>query len=71
MSIPTRVKVADFCEGIADITERRYRQLAKEGWVPDTVKGEIDFKGAVKGLLNYYRDRVCQKEEERHKDLHK
>jgi hypothetical protein len=38
------------------LTDRRYRQLAKEGHFPEPVSGNYDFILTLRGLLKYYRD---------------
>ena len=40
---------------IFPITDRRYRELAKDGIVPPVVDGKIDFLKAVKQLFEYYK----------------
>jgi len=49
------VKLEVACKTILGITSRRYRQLAKEGIVPEPVKGEIDILRACKAIIEYYR----------------
>jgi hypothetical protein len=43
---------------IFGISSRRYRQLADEGRVPFAIRGKIPLLPAIKGLIEYYRNRV-------------
>lgn len=38
------------------LTDRRLRQLAKEGHFPEPVDGQYDWPLTIRGLLKYYRD---------------
>lgn len=40
---------------LTGLTDRRHRQLAKEGWFPDPKKGEYLLAPTIKGMFNYYR----------------
>lgn len=52
------VRIDKLCPDIFGISERRYRQLAKEGIVPPVENGVIDFIVAVKRLMGYYQKLV-------------
>lgn len=39
-----------------DITDRRFRQLAKDGHFPEPAGGKYDLKATVQGLIKYYRE---------------
>lgn len=39
-----------------ELTDRRLRQLAKEGHFPEPVDGQYDWVATWRGLLKYYRD---------------
>ncbi len=53
-----KVDLEEICFPVFGMSSRRYRQLAKEGKAPVPVKGKIDFMGAVKGIIGYYRERA-------------
>jgi hypothetical protein len=38
-----------------DLTDRRLRQLAKEGHFPEPIEGQYDWPATIAGLLAYYR----------------
>ncbi len=52
------VRLDTVCPGVFGISDRRYRQLAKEGIVPPVSEGLIDFVAATKALLSYYQKLV-------------
>jgi phage terminase Nu1 subunit (DNA packaging protein)/DNA-directed RNA polymerase subunit RPC12/RpoP len=52
------VQLEKVCPGIFGISDRRYRQLAKEGIVPPVEDSRIDFIAAVKHLIAYYQKLV-------------
>lgn len=52
------VKISNVCPAIYGISVRRYQQLAKEGLVPPSVGGFIDFLVATKALISYYQKLV-------------
>jgi phage terminase Nu1 subunit (DNA packaging protein) len=52
------VTLDKLCPEIFGISDRRYRQLAKEGIVPPVVDGRVDFVAATKHLLAYYQKLV-------------
>lgn len=39
-----------------DLTDRRLRQLAKDGHFPEPIDGQYDWIATTRGLLKYYRD---------------
>lgn len=49
------VKLDSVCPGIYGISVRRYQQLAKEGLVPPSEDGHIDFIASTKALVAYYQ----------------
>ncbi len=49
------VRLEEICQKVFGISSRRYRQLAKEGMVPEIIAGKIDFVAASKALIEYYR----------------
>ena len=49
------VNIGEVCERIYGITERRYRQLAHDGFVPAVTGGKVDFLAATKAIVSYYR----------------
>jgi len=53
-----QISVVGACEKVYGITPRRYQQLAKEGFVPAGVKGEIDFIASTKAIIEYYRKKA-------------
>ncbi len=53
--ISFKVKSEEVAQPYFGISWRRYRQMAKEGIVPEPDKGIIDFVPAAKGLIDYYR----------------
>ena len=50
-----RVKLDSISEPIFGITARRYRQMAKEGAVPEPEKGLVDPLEAARAIIAYYR----------------
>lgn len=52
------VRIDKLCPAVFGISDRRYRQLAKEGIVPPVEDGRVDFITAVKHLLSYYQKLV-------------
>ena len=46
------------CSKVYGITVARYGQLAKDGIVPRSIKGQIDFIASTKAVVDYYRKRA-------------
>ncbi len=42
---------------LSGLTDRRLRELAREGWLPAPNNGQYPLVGAIQGLLRYYRER--------------
>ena len=42
---------------LSGLTDRRLRELAREGWLPVPDNGRYPLVGAIQGLLRYYRER--------------
>ena len=42
---------------LSGLTDRRLRELAREGWLPAPTLGQFQLVGAIQGLLRYYRER--------------
>lgn len=42
---------------LSGLTDRRLRELAREGWLPAPDNGRYQLVGAIQGLLRYYRER--------------
>jgi len=40
---------------LTGLTDRRHRQLAKDGWFPPPIRGEYQLSPTVKGILKFYR----------------
>src|SRR6185369_16937639 len=49
------------CE-LTGLTDRRHRQLAKEGWFPNPLKGEYQKEKTVAGLFKYFREQLSKKD---------
>jgi phage terminase Nu1 subunit (DNA packaging protein) len=49
------VKLDSVCPAVYGISVRRYQQLAKDGLVPASVDGIIDFVTSTKALIAYYQ----------------
>jgi hypothetical protein len=41
---------------LTGLTDRRHRQLAKDGFFPEPVRGEYQLTATIKGVVTYYRD---------------
>lgn len=52
-----QVRLKELCPEIFGISEKRYRQIAKEGHVPEPEKGYVNFSEAAKGYIAYLRGR--------------
>lgn len=52
---------ADELSSITGTTDRRHRQLAKEGYYPQPVRGEYKFRETLSGLLRWHRDQAAKK----------
>ena len=53
-----QVAIVDLCNSVLGITDRRYRDIAKEGIVPAVEKGKVPFLQTVKAVIEYYRKRA-------------
>lgn len=42
---------------LSGLTDRRLRELAREGWLPVPENGRYPLVGAIQGLLRYYREK--------------
>lgn len=42
---------------LSGLTDRRLRELAREGWLPAPDNGRYPLVGAIQGLLRYYREK--------------
>lgn len=43
-------------EGVTGLSDRRHRQLAKDGHFPAPDNGQYDLMAVIKGLLKFYRE---------------
>ncbi len=43
-------------EGLTGLTDRRHRQLAKEGYFPNPERGSYQLTPTLKGLFKYFRE---------------
>lgn len=53
-----QMKLTALCPQVFGISDKRYRQLGKEGKVPEPIRGNVDSLQASKALISYYRDRA-------------
>lgn len=53
-----QINLETACAKVYGITVQRYGQLAKDGIVPRSVKGQIDFIVSTKAIVDYYRKRA-------------
>ena len=44
----------------AELTTRRIRQLAQEGWFPPAVRALYDHDKSISGMMRYYRERIAK-----------
>ena len=49
---------ADELSGITGLTDRRHRQIAKEGYFPQPLRGSYALRETIAGLLRWHRDQI-------------
>ena len=54
---------ADKLCALTGLTDRRHRQLAKDGWFPPPYKGQYDANKALAGLFKYFREQLTKKDD--------
>tara|TARA_Y100000588_G_C14233890_1_gene916408 strand:- start:43 stop:561 length:519 start_codon:yes stop_codon:yes gene_type:complete len=58
---------------LTGLTDRRHRQIAKEGYFPPPINGEYQFSAAIQGMFRYYRELSAKRsstlEDEKQKKL--
>jgi len=62
---PTQTQTipADRLCSLTGLTDRRHRQLAKEGFFPPPVAGEYELAATIKGLFRFFREAGQHKDE--------
>ena len=56
----SRLNAATLCQ-ITGLTDKRHRQLAKEGFFPEPTKGQYETLPTLQGLFRYYREALARK----------
>lgn len=49
------ISAENLCK-LTELTDRRHRQLARDGWFPNPVGGQYQLVPTIKGILKYYRE---------------
>ena len=57
--IPT-ISAEKLC-ALTGLTDRRHRQLAKEGYFPSPIKSEYQLSPTIKGMFQYFKERLTSK----------
>ncbi len=58
--LPGRISADKLCE-LTGLTDRRHRQLAKDGWFPSPYKGRYEANKTLAGLFKYLREQLAKK----------
>ena len=53
---PGTIASAQLCN-LTHLTDRRHRQLAKDGYFPSPVRGKYQFVATIQGVFTYYQQR--------------
>jgi len=53
---PTPTISAEQLCALTGLTDKRHRQLAKDGFFPPPIKGEYQFRETINGMFRYYRE---------------
>ena len=62
VSSPVLISAARICE-LTELTDRRIRQIAHEGYYPPPVRGKYQLTPWLRGILRYYREQINKKED--------
>lgn len=61
---PRRVTIsADALCQLTCLTDRRHRQLAKDGWFPPPLRGQYNANKTLAGLFKYFREQLNKKDD--------
>ena len=52
---PKLIAADDLC-ALTRLSDRRHRQIQKEGYFPPPVEGKYEFEATVRGLFTYYQE---------------
>jgi hypothetical protein len=59
---PGTISADQFCE-FTGKTDRRHRQLAKEGWFPQPFKGQYQAKACLSGYIKYLDTQLAKRDD--------